>query len=855
MLAIMCAYVIGVVRSATRLDTLTFETRTAPNAAFPWHVEYACELQPLQHNSHYELRTAWHALASVSAWDQTTVEHVLMVLRTTVPSADGAPDLPTLGLEVHGAPEPRATAAHPRAFRGTKYRPPRPARPAPVDLRPYLLTRRHMDHVFEVLGQPRGIDPYVAWNHGADGTCATLDPKFVAFLLPLFRQCPWGDVGAFASLARTLQLHRHAELRAALVAIVVAADDARRAQGWWSHVLAHDEDKRIEAAKLVAQSSVAALAPLEPDVAALVVSLHPVQQWAFYRGLVAGASSAYLEAGVRLGGLSSTRIVEPPPGTIDVTSLVTSTVERLADAINEDTRCDVWRHHLWTLCGYQPELIDLLSFSMFQRLQPQAAFCALRLASQPRWTPETAEQEWRELARVLPLIVDYAERVPAEYQRKFVEDMSSVYSWAIANEHDVTDTVVCCVHLCLRVAKGPFGTKAVIGDLLPALALIYAEDLKWRDVPNVIRDAPESSWLALEAACKRFNQVRLLGRGLNRMSQYAPRLLASAFVTAPNALLQTADLLAAISFESAELVLDEYTRSPLADSGLADAPLERLCEVIAPIAGAGGPNPIRRALRRHFSGDGELTDAQVRGHRQRIVADLDVIRLAAIRQSIERQLAGRVGVEQITTPTVRHAAAMLNEVEQNRRQLRRMLTATLAGDTQWRLRHPRTVEWFAKHPKVNRERWLRGIETTGHIAGVGELRIKIERDPLEALKLGTYVGSCLGRGGNMEYSAAAVVLDVNKHVVYARDASGAVVGRQLVAISEADELVCFHVYGTLNVEQLEPLFGEYDRQLAAHLGLALFAADDDKYEIANILSLAWWDDSAWRGVTQSNERS
>jgi hypothetical protein len=319
--------------------------------------------------------------------------------------------------------------------------------------------------------------------------------------------------------------------------------------------------------------------------------------------------------------------------------------------------------------------------------------------------------------------------------------------------------------------------------------------------------------------------------------------LVSAFATSPGALLQTADLLASISFESAESVLKEYGRSPLADPGLTDAPLEKLCDLITPIAQSGGPNPIRRALRLHLSGEERLSEAQVRGHRERIVADLDVVRLAAIRQTIERLLAARVGLQKIETPAVRHAVAMLNDVEVHRRQLRRLLTATLAGDAEWKLRHPRTQEWLARHPNIDRKVWLNGIETRGQLEGLGEVRIAIETDPLEALKLGTYVGSCLGRGGNLEYSAAAVVLDVNKQVAYARDERGAVVGRQLVALSESEELVCFSVYGLLEAEHIEPLFREFNKALAARLGVQVYSRSSNDYVIATVLSHEWWDDS------------
>jgi hypothetical protein len=488
--------------------------------------------------------------------------------------------------------------------------------------------------------------------------------------------------------------------------------------------------------------------------------------------------------------------------------------------------------------------VGLLASPIFVALQPEAAFWVIRLASSPRWSPETANEQWHVLGRALPLLVEFATRLPVEYQRKLVEDMGDVYRWAVANDHHPTDALAKCVDFCFRLAKAPFGTQAVLGELLPCVALVYEDGVQsWTD-RKAVRDAPDSSWLALENACKRYNQVRLLGRGINRLGQFAPRLLVSAFSKTPGALLETADLLAAISFESSETVLREYARSPLAGAEVGDASVERLCEIIAPVAQAGGHNPIRRALRDHLSGEAPLSEAQVSGHRERIIAELDLVRLAAIRQMIERILAARVGIDEIATSTVRHAAAMLSNVDVHRRQLRRLLTATLAGDAAWKVRHPRTKEWFARHPKIDRDVWMNGIETRGRIDGVGDIRVAVETDPLEALKLGTYVGSCLGRGGNLEYSAAAVVLDVNKQVIYARDIRGAVVGRQLVALSESDELVCFGVYGSAKAEVIEPLFREFDRAFASKLGVQLYGRSSDDYVIASILSHEWWDDGA-----------
>ncbi len=838
----MCAYVFGVVRSAKRLDTLTFETRDSSDPACPWREEHASELRPLSQSARPELWTAWQALESVSDWDEATLGHVLTILRETVPCADVPDDLAALGPEVHAPSRPRATAAHPRAFRGTKYRPPRPSQPDSIDVRPYLLTRRHTDQVLELLGQPRGIDPYVAWNHRVDASAA-FDPMFVMHLLPLFRECVWSDVGAFASLARTLQLHVEPELRAALIGVYRAADDPTRALGWWSHVLAHDAEHRIEIAKMVSASGVAKLQPLGPTDGVVVAALPSLQQWSFYRGLAVGASPAYLISGLELGAFSTTDIDEPPPhGKESVTSIIESTIERLGTVWEEDSGSVFWRSHLWRLCGQQPELIEVLASPEFVALEAAAAFSLLRLANTPSWPPETAVKQRHALVPKLPLLVEFASRVVPEYQRKFVDEVGEVYWWAIDNDHDVADALAHCVDTCWRVSKPPFGTKAAIGFLLPSMALILSSS--WGPDSRAIRDAPDASWLALEDACKRVNQTRLLLCGLNRLSQFAPRLLALTFPMTPGALLQTADLVAAVSFETAEHVLKADAASPLADPAIADAPVERLCELIDPIAQAGGPNPVRRALRLHFSRDTVLSDAQLRGHRDRVVEDLGMIRLAAIRQAIERALAARVGLEKIETSTARHALAMLDHVEIHRRQLRRMLAAHLAGDPGWRLRHARTKEWFARHPKLDRDLWLAGLETRGEIAGTGDVRIAVETDPLEALKLGTYVGSCLGRGGNLEYSAAAVVLDVNKLVVYARDSRGSVVGRQLIALSESEELVCFRVYGAAKAELIQPLFREFDQAFAARLGVPVFNGSGE-CEIASILSHEWWNDSAW----------
>src|SRR5262249_5558835 len=83
-----------------------------------------------------DLAAAWERLSSVGSPDGAVAAEVLPVLVSTVPSAE----------EVAGPPQrldkppaaPRSTAAHPRAFRGTRYKPPKPPQSVKGDLRPLL---------------------------------------------------------------------------------------------------------------------------------------------------------------------------------------------------------------------------------------------------------------------------------------------------------------------------------------------------------------------------------------------------------------------------------------------------------------------------------------------------------------------------------------------------------------------------------------------------------------------------------------------------------------------------------------------------------------------------------------------
>jgi hypothetical protein len=193
---------------------------------------------------------------------------------------------------------------------------------------------------------------------------------------------------------------------------------------------------------------------------------------------------------------------------------------------------------------------------------------------------------------------------------------------------------------------------------------------------------------------------------------------------------------------------------------------------------------------------------------------------------------------------VRHALQMASLVHHNRRALRRLLARYFAGERDFIVQHPVSRAWFARHSRVDRDTWLAGLVMRRAVPGVGEVSLALEQDSLEALRLGTHVGSCLGLNGFCDYSAAAVVLDVNKRVLYARDPRGRVLARQLLAISEDDTLVPFNVYPESTPQTLQSFFLDYDLAFSEALGLPLSDGPAEP-EVENVLSTCFWHDGAW----------
>jgi hypothetical protein len=118
------------------------------------------------------------------------------------------------------------------------------------------------------------------------------------------------------------------------------------------------------------------------------------------------------------------------------------------------------------------------------------------------------------------------------------------------------------------------------------------------------------------------------------------------------------------------------------------------------------------------------------------------------------------------------------------------------------------------------------------------VRLAFEDDPREVLRMGEHFGTCLSPGSFNFFSAVVNAADVNKRVVYARDAGNRVVGRCLLALTDAGRVLTFHDY----CHEPDLGFGALVGALAERLAGAMGTHVATTGAVAPLLAPEWYDD-------------
>ncbi len=355
----------------------------------------------------------------------------------------------------------------------------------------------------------------------------------------------------------------------------------------------------------------------------------------------------------------------------------------------------------------------------------------------------------------------------------------------------------------------------------------------------------ESTWLAIERACRRDNDATLIRHGLNGVTEALPAFILRVLASAPKRLTRSMALIGCLEYHARRRFLVQVARTAwFTNQWDGMEPIDACSRILALCVEYGVDSPLPRRLREHLAGNVTLSESQLTRHCGVTLARLPFTQLAALDFMVWQLIDGPFQLR-AQSPAAHHAVRLHASIDGgNKKTLRRFLLGYAKGGEHAYLDHPLNRAWYAAHPQINAAIW--GSNTVCQSTADGAIKIAIETDPLEVLMLGSYVGSCLGLGGLCEYSAVACLVDANKQVAYARDADGRVVARQLLAIDERERLVCFAIYPDTKDAALRDAFLQFNTSLASALALEIFRLHDgDDYEVKIILAVEWWDDGQW----------
>ena len=703
-------------------------------------------------------------------------------------------------------------------------------------------------------------DPYLAYHHAAAPDTGDAPPRFVRCLLPLLRGLPWDTVRQTVASFWASQMNADDDLCAAIARLLALAGP-ERALGWWKLLLRLPSEQRLCFAVALIESDAYAtdptrVRPSDMDRAAALASGDlRADRWALFAdGLKRGRTVPFL-----LTLLRTARIYAPHCGVSRLNTFVhDAAAMRALPEDFEDVLHRVLAHvaepmRLWWGSGFAiglcrcsvvlPGLAEALRRPVFLEAAPRTSFALLRFLLRRFYYEEKPDLEaWAAIRRELPGLEQNLAAVPVSHQPKYVSLFEEVLFGESALEgggarSDVVHAVV------RRLARAPFGGNDCAADALAALIEAAGDN------PARLLSAGDTSFRRLEDACGNDNRRRLFVPGLAALAAHFPGLVLQAFAQHPEALIKAAAVLGSASPPRRAGILRRFRSHPILHRGFSRRPIAEVGALLGRWSGPGRTNPVPRKLRLHLEAGLPLSAASIDGHRQTIARRLVLVKLDLLRDAVVRDLAVGLPPGLSEGDGGRHALVLLGSLGRHRRLLRRLLVAYGRGDRDFALRHAANRAWLARHPRVGLEAWTQGIEYASALGGGERVTLRLERDPLEALKLGTIAGSCLSVGGVCDYAAVAVVADVNKQVVYARRDDGTIVGRQVAALTEDDRVVFSPLYPIRAEEGLVEAFVEFDRRWTQRLGLAPVLATDGEYAIASIVAGESWDDGVWARLT------
>ena len=523
-------------------------------------------------------------------------------------------------------------------------------------------------------------------------------------------------------------------------------------------------------------------------------------------------------------------------------------IERMSTAVGNDRLH--WVRTTWHNCATQPGYVRILKETSWESLTSEAADRWLSLFLISAWDvedPALRASLWRVRLAMFPDLHREMLALPPERRLRFIA-MQTDFINSCDDSKSQESSWPALLPLLARLCRPPFPVGPTGNEVLPVMAR-HLPASGWLKLAEL----SDSIWLATEQACRRDNDAALIRMGLSGLCEAMPGFALCALIVATKRLMRSMSLIGCLEYNSRRRFLAQACETSWFATQWQGMDQLAACErIFALCTEYALDSPLPRRLREHIAGKVELNQVQLARHCRVTLARLPFVQLAALDAMAWRYIDGPFNLRDHSA-AANHAVRLHASIDGgNKKALRRFLLGYASGGVHAYLDHPLNQQWYMRHPRINADIW--GSSHVREFTGNGDIRISIETDPLEILMLGSYVGSCLGLGGLCDYSAVACLVDANKQVAYARDKSGRVVARQLLAIDERDRLVCFAIYPLSADAPVLAAFKQFNQSLARALALDIYRdGDADPYEVKIILAMHWWDDGAMQ-ESESNER-
>ncbi|MCM8538497.1 MAG: hypothetical protein NE334_21310 [Lentisphaeraceae bacterium] len=763
---------------------------------------YQSEFKFIEHRSDLNLCSinsrlvgAWERVSKFKSWNAEGLFDVLLVLVETEFYLSPQDQKLALICFSEEPVKPKASAAHPRGFKGTKFQPPKAASLREVDLRPYLCDRKSLNKILEFLWSYKDEafkklkSEFSLENSSVPSSpdYTTIYTWFYNLLIPLdnypelFIEALLPRLKSLAHLAEYLDLYWSLSLEQDSISFDFISLLTTKALNenllfWLRKISSLQGKARHQFLNILYKSDLVKKPPCQDTINLVDAILSEVndeltpRQINLFLAIANGHDTGYLLTGFQL---SQKFAPQYRFGDISFSEPIQN-VERLFSC-TEDFFADQERDEmlLWKICGRYSAFEKILESSRLSLLPKYLGRSFLKIyIYNIGYDLDRNEQLIKidylvgHLDRVLDVIVT------AEFQDKAIEYIAN-FMWYWDKIADLENYFLDSLSLTGQLCRKPFLKHNEATEILS-----FFIDLLEGEQRFSLMSSPDKSFKILEKMTRSRNYAKLICNGVEIFLKFQKDFFVYNFDREPKKLFKSMLDLGCLSvFEQHEIV--------------------RVC-----------------------------------------LKQNDLLKLqAVIEDALQKSLKSE-------TPFDQHTVQMFNFMESNKRACRKFLQEYQSGNTNYINDHQRSREWIEKQgDDFNSELWLKGLHFECEVDN-STYTIELETNPFEVLKMGTYVGSCFGLGGQFAHSSAAVALDINKQVLFMKNSKGKVVARQLLAIDKTKRLACFEVYPTNVSTAIQERFAVYDRRFAQALDYRINDSDKD-LDIEFLVSESWWQDYAW----------